>query len=120
MPRVSKFYNNSTANVYSATASTVKDIVSISGQGMVDYVVLKAKSNGTKLDDFIFNIDGATATFDFDTPFLNEVGIDVNTNVRKIVSNKKLLFNNSFIIQGTWNTTGTVNFKYSVLTNELT
>jgi hypothetical protein len=120
MPRISKFYNNATANVFSGTASTTKDIVSISGQGMVDYIVLKAKSNGTKIDNFVFSIDGNTGAFEFDTPFLNEVGIDINNSARKIVSNKKFLFNDSFIIQGVWNTTGTVNFKYSVLTNEMT
>lgn len=118
--RETKFYNSAATSISSGTASTYKDIVSVTGAGIVDHVWVVATATASNIDNYRLVIDGNNYDFDFSIFGLDEINTRVEYGNTVFITNKKILFNSSLAIQGLVNTVGSASFKYSVMTHELT
>lgn len=116
MARVSKFNNDDTLTV-AGTASTLEDVVSLTGSGIVDYLVIRAITNASNIDYYSLEIDGTEYQFKIDLPFSEGFGVLTTPNAL-MQMNRPLFFDTSFKIQAFFNASVSVDFKFSVLTHE--
>lgn len=118
MSRFTSFDNTASDSVTSATANIYKDVVSKTGSGVVDYMVIKANTNTTEVSKYACEIDGTQHDFSFDLPFSGEFGVLYNDSTKLLQSNKPIFYDTSFKIQAYFSSATTVDFKYSVMYHE--
>ena len=112
MARNTHFINTAGAEV-TGTISSYKDIISYTGRGAIDYLVIKPIDNATGIDNYALEIDGTQYPFSIDLPFSSDFGMLTTPN-NLMQTNRPIFFNESVKVQGYYNATTTVEYKYSL------